>query len=99
MSNQNDIERIIDLLERDEITTEQANIQMVRNERFRLITKLHADVRKALNTGVKNGELGHMKKEKFKPEVYYHPDFKYLAIEARNKAFNNGINALKSICI
>jgi len=98
MSLQNDRERLIDQLQRGLITAENANIQMVRNERFRIVHKLSRDVRKALNTAVKRGELGHMKKDGMKPEVYYHPTFKHLAIEARNKKFNAGIQALKAVC-
>ncbi|ERY56374.1 hypothetical protein [Pseudomonas aeruginosa] len=86
MARQNDIETIKDLLHRGELTADQANVQMVRNDRFRMvINSLPASVRKALNAAVKTGELGHMKKEGHKPECYFHPTFKYLAVEARNK--------------
>lgn len=86
MSRQNDIEHLKDLMQRGEMTADQANVQMVRNERLRLvISGLPASVRKALNAAVKTGELGHLKKEGHKPECYFHPTFKYLAVEARNK--------------
>ncbi|ARG87525.1 TPA: hypothetical protein L5W85_006039 [Pseudomonas aeruginosa] len=86
MARQNDIETIKDLLHRGELTADQANVQMVRNDRFRMvINSLPASVRKALNAAVKTGELGHMKKDGHKPECYFHPTFKYLAVEARNK--------------
>lgn len=86
MSKQNDMEHLKDLMQRGEMSADQANVQMVRNERFRLvINSLPASVRKALNAAVKAGELGHLKKEGHKPECYFHPTFKYLAVEARNK--------------
>ncbi len=98
MRNQNDIERLQDQLQRGLITADQANVQMVRNERVRIISKLSRDVRVALNKAVKNGELGHMKKEGRKPEVYYHPSFEYLANEARNKEEYRIIMALAAVC-
>lgn len=98
MSRQNDIERLKDLMQRGEITAAQANVQMVRDQRFRLvISGLPADVRKALNAAVKAGELGRMKKEGHKPECYYHPTFKYLAVEARNKREREISGASRSV--
>jgi len=87
---------IIDELQRGLISADEANVRMVLGERIRLITKLSKEVRKALNLAVKEGRLCHMKKAGFMPEVYYHPDFKYLAIEARDKHLYAGIRALKS---
>ncbi|MDX3998495.1 hypothetical protein QYP02_36455 [Pseudomonas aeruginosa] len=58
MARQNDIETIKDLLHRGELTADQANVQMVRNDRFRMvINSLPASVRKALNAAVKTGAL------------------------------------------
>lgn len=100
MSRQNDIERLKDLVQRGEITAAQANVQMVRDQRFRLvISGLPADVRKALNAAVKAGELGRMKKEGHKPECYYHPTFKYLAVEARNKREREIVGASRSVMV
>ncbi|HBO2015822.1 TPA: hypothetical protein L4G30_005058 [Pseudomonas aeruginosa] len=100
MARQNDIETIKDLMHRGELTADQANVQMVRNDRFRVvINSLPADVRKALNAAVKTGELGHMKKEGHKPECYYHPTFKYLAVEARNKREREIAGASRSVLV
>lgn len=83
---QNDIERIEDKLQRGLITVAQANVEMVRVERVRLITnKLPREVRKALNEAVKKGALGHLKKDGYKPEAYFHPTFDYLARHKRNQ--------------
>jgi hypothetical protein len=99
MDQQNNRERLIDQLEQGLISTDEANIQMVKNERFRIVYRLSQDIRKVLNSAVKRGELCHMKRDGLKPEVYYHPSFEYLAIEARNKAVNSGVRAMKSICV
>lgn len=100
MSRQNDIERLKDLMQRGELTAAQGNVQMVRDQRFKLIiNSLTADVRKALNTAVKAGELGHMKKDGHKPECYYHPTFKYLAVEARNKREREIVGASRSVLV
>lgn len=98
MSKQNDIEHLKDLMQRGEMTVEQANVQMVRNERFRLVINgLPADVRKALNAAVKTGALGHLKKEGHKPECYFHPTFKYLAVAARNDREKEVLRASRSV--
>lgn len=95
---QNNRERTLDQLDRKIISVDDANVQMVRQERFREISKLPASVRKALNAAVKDGRLGHMPKDGIKPEVYYHPDFKYLAIEERNKHVYALKRALEATC-
>lgn len=83
---QNDQDRLRDMLQRGEMTVDQANVEKVRMMRVQLVTsRVPLRVRKALNNAVKSGELGHMKKHGHKPEVYYHPTFKYLATQERNK--------------
>lgn len=80
MSRQNDVEHLQDLMQRGELTADQANVQMVRDQRYRMvINSLPTAVRKALNAAVRSGELGHMKKDGHKPECYFHPTFEYLA--------------------
>lgn len=86
MARQNDIEHLQDLMQRGELTAAQANVQMVRDQRYRMvINRLPADVRKALNEAVRSGLLGHMKKDGHKPECYFHPTFEYLANAERLK--------------
>lgn len=93
MSRQNDIEHLKDLMQRSELTADQANVQMVRDQRFRMVVNsLPAGVRKALNAAVKSGELGHMKKNGHKPECYFHPTFQYLAVAERNRRESEVIN-------
>jgi len=99
MINQNDLEYLQDIMERGNITADQANVEMVRMARVRVINgSMPASVRKALNTAVKNGELMHKSKSGKKPEVYYHPNFEHLANEERNRIEKNTIDALLKIC-
>jgi hypothetical protein len=86
MSRQNDIVSLLDLMQRGELTADQANVQLVRNDRYRIVVNgLPASVRKALNAAVKAGELGHWKKDGHKPECYFHPTFDYLAKAERSR--------------
>lgn len=86
MALQNDIESLKNLMDRGQMTAAQANVELVRIQRFRLVTNsLPQDVRRALNQAVKAGTLGHMKKDGHKPECYYHPTFDFLAKSARRQ--------------
>lgn len=97
---QNDMEYIQDQLHRGLITLDQANVLKVRMQRVEVVTgSIPREVRKALNIAVKNGELGHMKKDGLTPEVYYHPDFEYLAKEERYNITQEKINSLRKIYI
>lgn len=98
MSKQNDLQTIQDMVQQGMLSVDDANVLMIRNERFRLVHKLPASVRKALNAAVKSGVLGHLKKDGVKPEAYFHPTFKYLAEEARERQLNAAVRALQSIC-
>lgn len=90
---------MIDQLQRGLITAAAANVQLVRAERVRVARKLSREIRQALNAAVKTGTLGHLKRDGLKPEVYYHPDFQYMAIEVRNQAVSRTISALQAVCI
>lgn len=99
MSNQNDLETIQDKMERGILTLDEANVELIKAERFRIITnRIPRNVRNALNKAVKLGELGHTKKNKFSPEVYFHPTFEHLAKAAITKRRENTIKALVSVC-
>lgn len=90
MALQNDIESLKDLMGRGQMTAAQANVELVRIQRFRLVTNtLPQDVRRALNQAVKAGALGHMKKDGHKPECYFHPTFEFLANSARRQHEDN----------
>ncbi|WP_157900139.1 hypothetical protein [Rhodoferax koreensis] len=97
--NQNDLESIKDRMQRGELTAAQANVEMVRAQRVRLVTsRLPADIRSTLNAAVKAGQLGHMKKAGSKPEAYFHPTFDFLAKAERNKAAETAMRALLAVC-
>lgn len=96
---QNQLEHLQDLLQRGEITADQANVEKVKMARVQLVTgKVPMQVRKALNAAVKIGELGHFKKDGRKPEAYFHPSFEYLAKEARGNHERETLNALLRVC-
>ena len=96
--SQNDMERIQDRLQQGLITVDEANIEMVKCQRVRLITsKLPANVRKVLNQAVKDGILGHMKKDNYKPECYYFKPFEHLAREERTLEHNKSVEALVNL--
>lgn len=95
---QNDLERLTDHLQRGLITVEQANVEMVRIKRVRLVIgSMPAAVRKSLGEAVKRGELGHMAKDKNKPEAYFHPSFEYIARQERRDHERNALNALAGV--
>lgn len=98
MNDQNTIERLQDQHDCGQLSTAEANVEMVRAQRFRLVkNRLSRDVRAALNDAVKRGNLGHMKKDGHKPEAYYHPTFDYLARAARNREAEKVMLAVKRI--
>ncbi len=87
MSLQNAIEHI-----------DEANIRMIEAERFRLIeAPLLREVRSALNAAVREGRLGHLKKDELMPETYYHPGFKYMAVHARKEVARRAITAIGKV--
>lgn len=93
---QNDLEHLQDLIERGEITVEQANVEKVKMARVQLvINSVPSSVRKQLSDAVARGDLGHMKKDGLKPEAYYHPDFEHLAVSERKKREREIQNAAK----
>jgi hypothetical protein len=95
---QNQLERLQDLMQRGELTADQANVERVKMMRVHLVTcRLPQQVRTALNAAVKRGELGHVKKDGNKPEAYYHPTFQYLVAGERNEHEQNVLKALASV--
>ena len=94
MISQNDIEYLQDMVERGKMTADEANVEKVLTQRVLVVTSLPKSVRAALNAAVRDGKLRLKKKEGRKPEVYYHPNFEYLAYEERNRAEKETIAAL-----
>lgn len=66
------------------------NVTRILCEGSRIITgRIPAQVRAQLRAAVKDGVLGHLKKDGLKPEIFYHPDHKLSAKErqAREAAY------------
>ena len=97
---QNIIETLQSKVQNGTITAAEANVQLVRSEQVRITKgRLTADVRKALNDAVKQGRLGHMKKDEYMPEVYYHPDFENLANDKRKEIAIATLEAIAKVII
>ncbi|MEK3887304.1 hypothetical protein [Bacillus sp. FSL K6-3431] len=98
MRNQNSIEWLKDQMDLGKMTAEEANVELVRMERVRMIiNSIPAQIRKSLNEAVKSGYLCRKKKDGRKPEVYYHPNFEHLANEERHRAERETLEALAGI--
>lgn len=95
---QNNFEYLQDMMQQRKLTAAQANVEKVKMMRVELVIgKLPAQVRKALNDAVKEGKLGHLKKDRRKPEAYYHPAFEFLAKHERKKHEQLILKSLKEI--
>lgn len=94
MISQNDMEYLVDMVERGKISADEANVEKVLTQRVLIVKSLPRSVRAALNTAVKDGRLGHKAKEGRRPEVYYHPKFEYLANAERKRVERETIAAL-----
>lgn len=96
--HQNDREHLLDMVQRGEMTADQANVAKVRAQRVLLVmSRIPQEVRAALNAAVKRGELARMKKEGHLPEAYYHPTFDYLARAERRAHERSVIDALSKV--
>ncbi len=81
------------------MSIDDANIEIVRLMGVRIVTGgLDRRTRSALMTGVKEGRIGHLKKDGLKPEVFFHPNSLWNAKEERSKIANAGIRAIQECC-
>jgi hypothetical protein len=95
---QNQLEHLQNLMSLGKITADQANVEQVKMQRVRLVmNKLPQQVRRALNDAVKSGELMHLKKDRHKPEAYFHPSFAHLAKAERRSHELSVLNAVKKV--
>ena len=75
------------------------NAMVIRLMGFRIISgRIPAAVRRELNDAVKSGVLGRLPKQGLKPEAYFHPNGKWNAMEARDKAAAESIEAIRNVC-
>jgi hypothetical protein len=70
------------------------NVNLIIKEKYRIITKIPATVRKELNNAVKNGILIHFKKDGIIPECYCFIGYER---EAKNKLTSNGISDYENL--
>lgn len=68
------------------------NVRLIRSEGIRIIRgRIPAQVRRELSAAVKSQELGHLRKDGLKPEIYFHPDH---AGRARDLQFTEASEAI-----
>lgn len=81
------------------MSADEANVEMIRMMGFRLVeNRIPRETRAALMAAVKKGKLGRLKKEGMRPEVFFHPNSIWKAMEARDKVFNAGVRAVRACC-
>ena len=74
------------------------NVSLIRSEGYRIIQgTIPRTVRTELLQGVKAGHLGRLKGKRLTPEVFYHPDFESVAIDAQLNKFNEAVKTLSKI--
>lgn len=97
-SYQNALDFVKDQMQRGLMTADEANVKIVQMCGFRVVVnKLPSQVRKALNEAVKIGELGRLKKDGLKPEIYYHKNGRANAITEQNRIALEQAEKLKNI--
>lgn len=98
--NEADFQAIKEKLAKGEISLAQANVELVVARKVILVVNsIPRDIRVALSTAVKTGQLKHMKKDGHKPECYYIAECENEANKERQEVANNVILALSKICI
>ena len=73
------------------------NVEMIRSEGFRIVSKIPSFIRKELMLAVRNGELGHLKKDRLLPEVFFHPDYRDAAQNEQTRRALLSINSIKKV--
>jgi len=98
MGRQQALQYTMDALEKGELQRGQANVFMTQLMGVRVIeSRLPREVRSELMAAVKAGELGHMKKDGMKPEVFFHKNAGADAAEIRARRLESSINALRKV--
>jgi hypothetical protein len=93
-------EKAQDMLYKGELAdTAAANVEIVRMMGVRIVSKIPSDTRKALNAAVKEGRLGRLKKDGLKPEAYFHPNSKHIALDMRNRQARDSAQSISKVCV
>lgn len=88
----------MDKMQIGEINVDQANVLAVQIAGVRILSNtVPSQVRKALNQAVKSGELGHIKKEGLRPEVYHHVNSRGRALDERERIYRARLESLKGV--
>jgi hypothetical protein len=58
-------------------------------------SRMPSEVRKEMMDAVKQGKLGHIKKEGLRPEAFHHPNARAHALDLRAEAFRQAVDAIK----
>jgi hypothetical protein len=74
------------------------NVEMIRTQGVRLIVgSVRREIRAELSDAVKQGLLGHMKKDGLRPETYFHPDQRNAASERRDSEAQYAIDCIARV--
>jgi hypothetical protein len=93
-------EKAQDMLYKGELAdAAAANVEIVRMMGVRIFRKVPSDLRKALNAAVKEGRLGHLKKNGLLPEAYFHPNSKNNAIGMRQREAREAAQSIMKTCV
>jgi hypothetical protein len=74
------------------------NVERIRAQATLVVRgRIPAQVRTELREAVKNGWLGHLKKDGLKPEIFFHPDHKHGAIERQKREAEYSIGCIATV--
>jgi len=63
-----------------------------------ITSRIPAQVRRELAEAVRDGVLGHMKKDGLKPEIFFHPRHRASAVEVREREVAYAIACVAKVC-
>jgi hypothetical protein len=74
------------------------NVEQIRSRAYRVIRgSIPFGIRKELMDAVRAGELGRLKKDGLKPEVFYHPDHLHGARDAQRREADFAISCIRKV--
>jgi hypothetical protein len=74
------------------------NVDMILDQKFRMVrNRIPQQVRTALNQAVKANVLGYVKKDGMRPEMYFNPKYKDLAMKTREDEHRRGLDILSKV--
>jgi len=84
-------------MQQKKMTADEANVKIVQMVGFMVVCKLPREVRNAYNNAVKSGELGHIKKDGLKPEIYHHKNGRANALVEQQRIFRESMEIKKKV--